>query len=293
MSWFSKAAKIGGGWAVNPILGSTMAGKEVMGGVNKVMGRGYETNEDKLKEIQDLYTKNEKNNPYAKNYDPRLRQYQMSALNRLQGIAGSDKLDAQSQAQLNEIRRKEGQLEKGSREAIMQNAAERGASSSSTGNLMAQLNEPTRSIRAYEPIRIPTLQRLQQKRALDALYGSINTAEGVNQQDMQRAQANDLFNRYNLSGKAGVFGDQGRAAIDKAGQQNAFWGGILDKGAGLLTGGASSVAGGAIGGAPQASGGASGLQAYNSSNPFSKKPSLTNYDWENVYEFNPGHNPIL
>lgn len=291
MGWFSKAAKIGGGWAVNPILGSTMAGKEVMGGVNKVMGRGYETNEDKLKEIQDLYTKNEKNNPYAKNYDPRLRQYQMSALNRLQGIAGSDKLDAQSQAQLNEIRRKEGQLEKGSREAIMQNAAERGASSS-TGNLMAQLmNQQGASERRTN--QDTDVAAMQQKRALDALYGSINTAEGVNQQDMQRAQANDLFNRYNLSGKAGVFGDQGRAAIDKAGQQNAFWGGILDKGAGLLTGGASSVAGGAIGGAPQASGGASGLQAYNSSNPFSKKPSLTNYDWENVYEFNPGHNPIL
>ncbi len=291
MSWFSKAAKIGGGWAVNPILGSTMAGKEVMGGVNKVMGRGYETNEDKLKEIQDLYTKNEKNNPYAKNYDPRLRQYQMSALNRLQGIAGSDKLDAQSQAQLNEIRRKEGQLEKGSREAIMQNAAERGASSS-TGNLMAQLmNQQGASERRTN--QDTDVAAMQQKRALDALYGSINTAEGVNQQDMQRAQANDLFNRYNLSGKAGVFGDQGRAAIDKAGQQNAFWGGILDKGVGLLTGGASSVAGGAIGGAPQASAGGSGLQAYNPSNPFSKKPSLTNYDWENVYEFNPGHNPIL
>lgn len=287
--WFSKAAKIGGGWAVNPILGSTMAGKEVMGGVNKVMGRGYETNEDKLNQAYDLYAQNEKNNPYSKTYDPRLRKYQMDALNRLQGIASSKNLDAQSQAQLNKIRQQEGRLERGAREAIMQNAAERGASSS-TGNLMAQLmNQQGAAERRTN--QDTDVAAMQQKRALDALYGSINTAKGVNQQDMQRAQANDLFNRYNLSGKAGILGDQGQAAIDKAGQQNALWGGILDKGLGFLTGGASSVAGGAIGAQPTAS--PTGLQAYNTPNPFSKKPSLTNYDYENVFQYQPGYNPIL
>ena len=239
MGWFSNIAK----GAANPFwAASEVAGKKVVGGVNKKLGRGYETNEDKLGQAYDLYDQNK--NAYDKIYDPRLRNYQMTALNRLQGIAGSDKLDAQSQAQLNDIRQKEGQLEKGSREAILQNAQERGAGSS-TGNLMAQLmNQQGASERRTN--QDTNVAAMQQKRALDALYGSVNTAQGIGDEDYRRAQANNLFNQYNIGGKAGVLGAQGQNAVNKAQAQNAFWGGLLDKGLtigkGIATGGGSIAA---------------------------------------------------
>lgn len=288
MSWFGKAAKIGGGAFLNPVLGNALLAKEGVKGVNKVMGRGYESAQDKLDQAYNLYDQNK--NAYDKIYDPRLRQYQMTALNRLQGIAGSKELDAESQAQLNKIRQQEGQLERGSREAIMQNAAERGASSS-TGNLLSQLvNQQQGAERRTN--QDTDVAAMQQKRALDALYGSINAAQGIGDEDYRRAQANNLFNQYNIGGKARTLGAQGEMAIDKAGQQNAFWGNALGLGVkigkGLLTGG-GSVAGDAV-----ASGvSPTGLQAHGTPNPFSKKPSLTNYDWENVFQYQPGYNPIL
>lgn len=235
MGWFSKVAKIGTGWAANPLLGSAMGAKEILGQVNKIPSRGYNTNEDKLNQAYDLYAQNENKNPYDKYYDPRLRTYQKKALDRLYNISSSKGLDAQSKAQLNQIRQREGQLERGSREAIMQNSAERGASSS-TGNLMAQLmNQQEAAERRTN--QDTDVAANQQKRALDALYGSINTAQGINQQDMGRASAQDMFNRYNLRGKAGVLGSQGQNAIDKSQAQNQFWGGLIGTGAGLLAGG--------------------------------------------------------
>jgi hypothetical protein len=289
MNWFKKAAKIGAGSFVNPVLGNVMAAKEGANYVNDKMGRGYKDAQGKLDQAYDLYDNNK--NAYDKIYDPRLRQYQMTALNRLQGIAGSKNLDAQSQAQLNQIRQKEGQLEKGSREAIMQNAAERGASSS-TGNLMAQLmNQQGAAERRTNQDTDVAAQ--QQKRALDALYGSINTAQGIGDEDFRRANAQNLFNQYNIGGKARTLGAQGELAIDKAGQENAFWSGLVDKGLtigkGLATGGGSIAANAAAG----SGGSPAGLQAYNPQNPFSKKPSLTNYDYENVFQYQPGYNPIL
>lgn len=235
MGWFSKIAKPALGWAANPILGSTMAGKEILGQVNKIPSRGFNTQQEKLDQAYDLYAQNEKNNPYTKAYDPRLRDYQKKALDRLYGISSSKKLDAQSQAQLNQIRQQEGQLERGAREAIMQNAQERGAGSS-TGNLLAQLVNQQQGAerRTNEDMNVAAMQ---QKRALDALYGSINTAQDINQQDMARAQAQDLFNRYNLSGKAGILGEQGQNAIDKAQAQNSFWGGLIGTAAGAIGGG--------------------------------------------------------
>lgn len=124
MGWFSKVAK----YAASPLASVPDQFKMATGALNKIPSRGYDTQKDKLNQAYDLYAQNEKNNPYSKTYDPRLRKYQMSALNRLQGISSSKNLDTQSQAQLNKIRQQEGRLERGSREAIMQNAAERGAS---------------------------------------------------------------------------------------------------------------------------------------------------------------------
>lgn len=235
MGWFGKIAKIGAGWAANPILGSAMAAKEGLGLINKIPSRGYNTQQEKLDQAYDLYAQNEKNNPYNKAYDPRLRDYQKKALDRLYGISSSKKLDAQSKAQLNQIRQQEGQLERGAREAIMQNAQERGAGSS-TGNLLAQLvaQQQGAERRTNQDTEVAAQQ---QKRALDALYGSINTAQGINKQDMDRAQAQDMFNRYNLGGKAGVLGAQGQNAINKAQAQNSFWGGLIGTAAGALGGG--------------------------------------------------------
>lgn len=290
MGWFGKLAKIGSGWAANPILGSAMGAKEILGQANKIPSRGFNTNEDKLNQAYDLYAQNEKKNPYDKYYDPRLRTYQKKALDRLYKISSSKELDAQAKAQLNKIRQQEAQLERGSREAIMQNAAERGASSS-TGNLMAQLMNQQMGADRRTNQDTDVAADLQ-KRALDALYGSINTAQGINQQDMGRAQAQDMFNRYNIGGKSGVLGQQGQNAIDKAQAQNSFWGGLIGTAAGAIAGGpAGTSMGQNIVGQMAAS--PTGLQANNTPNPFSTKPRLTGYDWKNVMQYQPGYNPIL
>lgn len=281
MRWFSKAS-----WIGNPYL--KLGEKTLRMAKDKLSPDGGGNADELYQKQMDLYTQNEKNNPYSKTYDPRLRKYQMSALNRLQGIAGSDKLDAQSQAQLNQIRQTEGQLEKGSREAIMQNAAERGASSS-TGNMMAQLmNQQGAAERRTN--QDTDVAAMQQKRALDALYGSINTAKGVGDQDYRRAQANDLFNRYNITGKSGVYDTQAGRSLDKAAQKNQFTGQLLGT-AGTVVG---SIYGGPVGGAIGGAAGSAiggqmsgGLQANNQQNPFNKKPGLQG-SWQDEDYFNYG-----
>lgn len=268
MGWFNKVAKIGAGFAINPLLGSAMAAKEGVGLLNKIPSRGYNTQAEKLDQAYDLYAQNEKKNPYTKYYDPRLRSYQKKALDRLYNISSSKGLDAQAKAQLNKIRQQEAQLERGSREAIMQNAAERGASSS-TGNLLAQLvNQQQGAERRTN--QDTDVAANQQKRALEALYGSINTAEGLNRQDMARASAQDMFNRYNIGGKAGILGAQGQNAINKAQAQNQFWGGLVGSVGGSIYGGPiGSKIGGSIG---SKIGGGTGYQM--GATPTGKMPRL-------------------
>lgn len=281
---FGKLLKMGAGWAANPFLGSAMAGKEIARGVNKIPSRGYEDAIDKQKQIYDMYGDYAKKNPYDKYYDPKLRQYQTNALGRLYKIGTSSKLDPQAQAQLNAIRQREGQLERGAREAIMQNAYERGAGTS-TGNLMDQL------INAQQASERRTNQQTdvaanQWQRSLDSLLKSSNLAQNVNAQDMGRARAQDMFNQYILGGQAGSLQDQGNLGLQKAQAQNQFWGQLLGAGIGAFTGG---PAGASVG---SNMGSSSGLQAQ-APNYFGEKPRLTGYDWENVMTYRPGYNPIL
>lgn len=281
---FGKLLKMGAGWAANPLLGSAMAGKEIAGGLNKIPSRGYEGAMDKQQQIYDMYGNYAKKNPYDKYYDPKLRKYQTNALNRLYRIGTSNKLDPQAQAQLNDIRKREGQLERGAREAIMQNAYERGAGTSS-GNLMDQL------INAQQASERRTNQQTdvaanQWQRSLDSLLKSSDLASNVNTQDLQRARAQDLFNQYILGGQASTLSNQGQLGLQKAQAQNQFWGGLLGAGIGALAGGpAGAQVGGQMGG--QATAPTSGLQMANNA------PRLTKYDWENVMRYQPGYNPIL
>lgn len=233
MSWLGKIGKIGAGWAVNPVLGNVMGGKEILGQVNKIPGRGYDSAQDKQQEIEDLYKNRQ--NPYDKYYDPRMRQYQTNALDRLYKMSSSKELDPVAQAQLNQIRQKEGQIERGSREAIMQNADERGAGSS-TGNLLDQMvnAQGASERRTNQDMDVASAQW---KRALDALYGSQSMAKDIGGQDMQRAKAQDLFSQYNTSGRARALGEQGQLGLDKAQAENQFWGGLIGTTAGAVAGG--------------------------------------------------------
>lgn len=251
MGWFSPGGllKKAAGFAANPILGSGMVAKDILGGVNDIMGRGYNKASGYQDQIYDLYDNNKSN--INEIYDPKLRKAQVSGLDRLMGISKNKGLDAQSKSILNKIRKQEGQIEKGSRDAIMMNAAERGASSS-TGSLLDQLTN-AQSASERRTNQDTDVFAGQQKRALDALYGSINTAGSINDQDMRRAGALDLFNRYNLSGKAGVLGNKGQIAQEKAGAENDFWGNIIGAGASMMAGappGAGGMLGGGGGGKP-------------------------------------------
>lgn len=226
-NWFSDIA----GGLANPFWkASAVAG----GKVNDILGRGYDRNAARLDEAGKLYDENAKNNPYDKYYSPELRKYQTGALRRLYDIGNSDKLDPQAQAQLDEIRRGEDTRERGSREAIMMNANERGAGSS-TGALLNTLtnNQASSDRRSAADTQVAGNQW---QRALQSLYGASQLAGGINTQDRQRAAAEDMFHRYNISGKAGTLGAQGQNSIAKAGEQNAFWGGLLNSGISAFTG---------------------------------------------------------
>lgn len=261
MGWFSKIGKIGAGFAINPILGSGMAVKEGLGLLNKIPSRGYNSAGEKMDQAYDLYDQNSKKNPYNKYYDPRMRQYQTKALNRLYNMSTSKKLDPYAQAQLDQIRRGEDTRERGAREAIMMNANERGAGTS-TGTLMSELmnSQSSADRRTGQDTQVAGEQW---RRALDALYGSADMSRSISAQDMQRAQSEDMFNRYNLSGKAGVLGQQGNLAIDKANAQNQFWGGLIGTAAGAIAGGpAGASAGGSMGGGMMGGGGGTGISDY-------------------------------
>ena len=265
-----------GEWAANPLL---KQGEWVAGKINDKLGRGYNRNAARLDEAGKLYDENAKNNPYDKYYSPELRKYQTGALRRLYDIGNSDKLDPQAQAQLDAIRRAEDTQERGSREAIMMNANERGAGSS-TGALLNTLtnNQASSDRRSAADTQVAGNQW---QRALQSLYGASQMAGNLNTQDMNRARAHDLFSQYNISGKAGTLGAQGQNSINKAGQENAFWGGLLKSGIGAFSGGAGGAA--AAGGGGEAAniglsdyfGGSNPYQTYGTNDFFGGKNPYT------------------
>jgi hypothetical protein len=138
--------------------------------------------------------------------DPRLAKADMDALATLSSIANSGGMDAQSQLGFEQARGKAEAAARGSREANLLNAAQRGVSGSGlefTSNQMADQN-------AANQYSMEGLAKAAEgnKRDLDALGALIGQTNTLSSRDLElqasKAQAQDAINKFNTQTRQGV-----------------------------------------------------------------------------------------
>lgn len=131
--------------------------------------------------------------------DPTLRDAQIGALSSLKDISESGGLTLTDRAKLEEITSRLGQEERGSREAIMQNAAERGRSGSGLEFAAMLENQQGAATRAAQ--EGTDLAALAEQRALESLTQGANLAGQVRGQDFDTssrvAEAKDALAKFN------------------------------------------------------------------------------------------------
>ncbi len=124
---------------------------------------------------------------------------QMAQLAALRNIAARGGRSAAGDANLARISGDEAAADRGRREAIMQNAAARGASGSGA-TLMAQLNS-AQDATNRQSMRDMDVAAMQQNNEMQALTGAANVSQGIEQNDYSqaanKAQAQDAINRFN------------------------------------------------------------------------------------------------
>lgn len=134
------------------------------------------------------------------------RSAQLQALGQLQDIANQGGMTAADLATLNEIQQANASKERGSREAIIQNAMERGAGNSGTA-LMAQLLNQQESAGRANTEGLNAAKSAQQ-RVLDALAGVGSIGGNIQSQqfseEAQKAAAADAISRFNTQNRQDV-----------------------------------------------------------------------------------------
>lgn len=132
--------------------------------------------------------------------DPRLRQAQLDALDSLQEIVDMEGLTATDRARLEDINRQESAIERGNREAIMQNAAARGVGGSGL-ELAQQLisGQESAGRRAQQGFDVAADA---EQRALDAMMMTGQLSGDMRGQEFAeaqaKAQAQDMINQFNV-----------------------------------------------------------------------------------------------
>jgi hypothetical protein len=138
--------------------------------------------------------------------DPRLKQVQMSALNKMQNISDQDGKDAQFMADQSRVQNDINSNLKGNQDAIIQNMAARGLSGGMSE--MVARNQSAQSSSNRQAQMEMDLNAEAQKRALAALMNSSQMAGQIENQDYnqqaQKAQANDAIARFNATNKQSV-----------------------------------------------------------------------------------------
>jgi hypothetical protein len=133
--------------------------------------------------------------------DPRLKNAQMAALQQLQDVGTQGGITAVDRAQLNQIAGEEATRERGNREAILQNAQQRGVGGSGMelmNQMMNQQNEATNaSNRGFDVAANAQARALQAMQQSGQLGGQMQSNE-FNQQ-AQIAAAQDAINKFNTS----------------------------------------------------------------------------------------------
>lgn len=138
--------------------------------------------------------------------DPATRQAQMDALHSFQNIGNENGLDAQARANLAQEQSQIGQQERGSREAILQNAAQRGIGGSGL-ELAAQLQAQQSSADRMALAGTQDAANANQRK-LEALQMSAGLGGQIHAQDYGEksaaAQAQDAINRFNTTNRQDV-----------------------------------------------------------------------------------------
>lgn len=133
--------------------------------------------------------------------DPRLKAAQMSALTELQDISSAEGMRAQDKALLERIFQQEAQTQKGSRDAILQNAQMRGVGGSGL-ELASQISNQQASA-SRQSQRDLEVAAMAEQRKMDALLQAGQLGGQMRGQEFgeqsQIAQAKDLVDRFNLS----------------------------------------------------------------------------------------------
>jgi len=131
--------------------------------------------------------------------DPILKQAQLQALSQLQNIGSEGGLTAIDRAQLGQIQAEQQNVERGQREAILQNARQRGVSGS--GLELASLLQGQQGAATRAGERGLGVAALAQQRALDAIQQAGALGGQIRGQEFgeqaQAAQAQDLLSRFN------------------------------------------------------------------------------------------------
>jgi len=134
--------------------------------------------------------------------DPATRDAQMEALAYMQNLGSEGGMNAMDRAKLSEMQSAIGQQERGNRQAISQNMAQRGVSGSGM-ELMNQLmnNQAAADRSSQEGMQ---LQAISQQRALDAMMQAGQLGGQIRGQDYgqasQKASAMDAIAKYNNAG---------------------------------------------------------------------------------------------
>lgn len=159
--------------------------------------------------------------------DPRLKNAQLAALGSLQDIADNKGLTVADKAALNQISSEENARERGQREAILQNAQQRGIGGSGL-ELAAQLaNQQGSATRASQ--RGFDVAAEAQRRALEAILQSGQLSGQMRSQDFneqaQIAAAQDAINRFNAANQnttmmANIAAKNAAAETNLSNQQN-------------------------------------------------------------------------
>lgn len=138
--------------------------------------------------------------------NPSFDEAELGALDKLQEIGNEGGLTATDKAKLGDIANQENQQERGSREAIMQGAAQRGTGGSGF-DLMSQLMNQQGSAQRKSD-RDMDVAGMAEQRALDAIMKSGDLASNLETQDFNKAaevaKANDAINQFNTTNKMNV-----------------------------------------------------------------------------------------
>lgn len=138
--------------------------------------------------------------------DPRLKSQQMAAMDALNEIQQGGGLNAQDRANLAQIQNESAVADKGRRDAILQNMAQRGQSGSGL-ELLSQLqsSQAATDRAAQQGLNI---SGMAQNRALDAIMQSGQLANQMRGQEFgeqsKKAEAEDAINRFNTQNRQNV-----------------------------------------------------------------------------------------